>query len=119
MSLLDSVKKAVTKTAKDAAKASGDLVEQTKLKLRAIDIKDEIDTRYTKIGELYYATVEYELDFGDKMEALVGEIKALKSDLENVETEIKRNKKLNKCSVCDAENDAESSYCANCGNQLK
>ena len=119
MSLLDSVKKAVTRTAKDAAKASGELVEQTKLKLKAIEIKDEIDKRYTKIGELYYATVEYELDCGDRMEALVSELKALKSDLENVETEIKKNRKIIKCSSCDSENDAESSYCANCGTALK
>ncbi len=118
MSLLESLKKAVTQTAKDAAKASGDLVEQTKLKLKAIEIKDEIEGRYEKIGELYYAVVEHELDCGEKIEELVDEIRALKSDLELVEAEIKKNKRTVKCSACASENDAESSYCANCGNKL-
>lgn len=118
MSIFDSVKKAVTKTAKDAAKASGELVEQTKLKLKVIELKDEITERYTKIGELYYSAAEYDLDNGDKIASLVSEIKDLKSDLDDVEAEIKRNKEMNKCTVCDAENDADDCYCSKCGNKL-
>lgn len=118
MSVLDSVKKVVTKTAKDAAKASGELVEQTKLKLKVIELKDEITDRYTKIGELYYTSAEYELDNADKINSLVSEIKALKAELEDVEAEIKRNKDINKCSVCDAVNGAEDDYCSKCGNKL-
>ncbi len=118
MSVFDSVKKTLTKTAKGAAKASGELVEQTKLKLKVIDIKDEIETRYTKIGELYYTAAEYELDNGDKIASLVSEIKALKSQLEDVEAEIKRNKVIHKCSSCDWENDADAAYCSRCGSKL-
>lgn len=118
MSIFESVKKTLTKTAKGAAKASGELVEQTKLKLKVIDIKDEINTRYTKIGELYYNVAEYELDCGDSISDLVDEIRALKEELAEVEEEIKKNKSLNKCSTCGAENDAEDVYCRKCGSKL-
>lgn len=118
MNILDSVKKVVTKTAKDAAKVSGELVEQTKLKLKLIELKDAINERYTKIGELYYITSEYELDNSDKIVSLVSEIKALKAELEDVEAEVKRNKSIKKCNVCDAENGFEDDYCSKCGNKL-
>lgn len=118
MKLLDSVKKVVTKTAKDAAKVSGELVEQTKLKLKVIELKDEINERYTKIGQLYYTSAEYEVDNGDKINSIINEIKALKSDLEKVEDEVKRNKSIKKCNVCSAENGVDDDYCSKCGNKL-
>ncbi|MBQ6999329.1 MAG: hypothetical protein IJN62_06050 [Clostridia bacterium] len=118
MNVFDSVKKVVTKTAKDAAKVSGELVEQTKLKLKVVELKDEINERYKKVGELYYTATEYELDNGDKINSLISEIKALKSELEDVEAEVKRNKSIKKCSVYDAENGAEDDYCSKCGNKL-
>ena len=118
MSLLDSFKKTVTKTVKDAAKASGELVDQTKLKLKIIDIKDEIESRYEKIGELYYDVVEHELDCGEKLDEIVDEIRALKSELEEIEAEVKKNKKIIKCPVCGNENDVENDYCAKCGNKI-
>lgn len=119
MSVWENVKKTVTKTAKDAAKASGELVEQTKLKLKAVDLKDEIETRYTEIGELYYGAAEYELDNGEKISELVDEIRELKDALEDVENEIKRNKTISRCSECNAENDKEDIYCRKCGNKLR
>ena len=119
MSILDSVKKTLTKTAKDAAKVSGDLVEQTKLKIKAIDIKDEIDSRYTQIGKLYYGVVENENDDAEKIEKLVGEITELKGALAEIEAEIKISKKVCKCQACDTENDVDDAYCSKCGNKLK
>ena len=107
MSILNSVKKTLTKTAKDAAKVSGDLVEQTKLKIKAIDIKDEIDSRYTMIGKLYYGIVENDNDDAEKIGTLVEEITALKSALAEVEAEIKSNKKGCQCEGCESANDED------------
>lgn len=119
MSVWKNVKKTVTKTAKDAAKASGELVEQTKLKLKAVDLKDEIESRYTKIGELYYGVAEYDLDDGEKISALTDEIRELKEALEEVEAEIKRNKEILRCTECQAVNEKDDVYCRKCGNKLK
>lgn len=119
MSVWENVKKTVTKTAKDAAKASGELVEQTKLKIKAMDLKDEIETRYTKIGELYYGVAEYELDSGEEISDLVDEIRELKEVLDETEKEIKRNKNILRCAECQAENDRDDVYCRKCGNKLR
>lgn len=93
MSILESAKKKLFKTTKKVAKASGEMVEQTKLKFKAINIKDEIDTRYTKIGELYYGVAEYDQDNAEEIGVLVEEIKSYKEQLDEIESEKKSTKK--------------------------
>jgi ribosomal protein L40E len=119
MDILNKTKSFLTRTAKDAVRVSGELAYQTKLKLKAIEIKDSIKSKYTEIGELYFGAVEYELDNSEKIHILVEEIKSLKEDLEEIEEEIVISKKTKKCSVCDAENPVEADYCSKCGNGLR
>lgn len=118
MDVLNKAKSFLTKTAKDAVKVSGEIAYQTKLKLKAIEIKDTIKSKYTDIGELYYGVAEYELDNSEKIHILVEEIKSLKEELDEVESEISGSRKTKKCSVCGGENPAESDYCSKCGNGL-
>jgi len=96
MSVLETAKKLLTRTAKDAAKLSNEIAQQTKLKLKATEIKVNIDEKYTQLGELYYGAIEYELDNGEKIGTVVDEIKALKEDLDNIEEEISKIKNSRK-----------------------
>ncbi len=118
MTFFDSAKKILTKTAKDAAKVSGEIAQQTKIKFKAAQVKDEINTRYALIGELYYGVVEYELDNADKINQLVEEVTALKEQLESLESEL-GGKKTKKCSFCGNDNDVDAEYCSKCGNKLE
>ena len=93
MSFYESFKKVVTKTAKDAAKASGELVEQTKLKLKAVEVKGDIESAFAKIGSLYYDMAELEVDNSEEILALVEEVKSNKALLIDIEEEISRSKK--------------------------
>ena len=93
MSLLESVKKTLFKTTKKVAKTSGELLDQAKLKIKEIDIKDEINTRYAKIGELYFGVAEYEQDNAEEINALVEEVKAYKEQLDELESENNKDKK--------------------------
>ena len=86
MSMLESVKKTLFKTTKQVAKTSGELVENTKLKIKEINIKDEINTRYAKIGELYFGVAEYDQDNAEEINALVNEVKAYKEQLDEIES---------------------------------
>ena len=86
MSMLESVKKTLFKTTKQVAKTSGELVENTKLKIKEINIKDEINTRYAKIGELYFGVAEYAQDNAEEINALVDEVKAYKEQLDEIES---------------------------------
>lgn len=117
MTFLDSAKKILTKTAKDAAKVSGELAQQTKLRIKMVQLKDEINTRYTLIGELYFGVAEYDMDNGEKINTLVEEIKALKEQLEELGEEL-GNKKTVKCLTCGSENEAEALFCSKCGAKL-
>lgn len=116
MSIYETLKKAVAKTAKDAVKVSGELVEQTKLKLKAAEIKNQIEKDFTKIGELYFTMSEYATDKSDEIKALLEQVKELKDILEDVEGEISKN--TSKCASCGALNKAEDVYCSKCGKEL-
>ncbi|MBR2476522.1 MAG: hypothetical protein IKB50_00120 [Clostridia bacterium] len=87
MSLLESVKKTLFRTTKKVAKTSGEIVEHTKLKIKEIDIKDEINTRYARIGELYFGVAEYDQDNAEEINAVMEEIKAYKEKLDEIESE--------------------------------
>lgn len=116
MSIYETLKKAVTKTAKDAVKVSGELVEQTKLKLKAVEIKNQIEKNYTKIGEFYFAMSEYATDKSEEIKVLLEEVKELKNALEDVEDEIAKD--TLKCAHCGASNKSEDLYCSKCGKEL-
>lgn len=118
MSFFEDVKSVLTKTAKDAAKVSGEVAQQAKIKLKATHIKGQIENCYTRIGELYYGSVECEQDNGEKISATMEEIKALKEELEELNAQSPKNKYVKKCTFCDAVNDSEASYCSKCGSNL-
>ena len=90
MSMYESLKKAVKRTAKDAAKASGELVEKTKLKLKAADIKGDIEECYTKIGKLYYDMAENSSDNTDAIKSLLSEVNALYDALGEIEAQMQK-----------------------------
>lgn len=118
MSFFEDVKGVLTKTAKGAAKASNEIAQQTKLKLKASQIKYQIENAYTKIGELYYGVVECDEDNSEKLREAMDEVKMLKSELEELEAQSPKSRNVKKCSFCNAENEEGDQYCSKCGSNL-
>ncbi|MBQ9915566.1 MAG: zinc ribbon domain-containing protein [Clostridia bacterium] len=103
-------------TFNSAVKKSGELVEFTKAKLAATDIKNNIQTRYAKLGELAYLTAKGEDVSAEIAENLVAEIDELKIALAEKEAKAAdlSNKKV--CASCGKASPAEASFCPACGN---
>ena len=103
-------------TFNSAVKKSGELVELTKVKLAATDIKNNIRTRYAKLGELAYLTAKGEEVSAELAENLVAEIDDLKIALSDHEAKAAdlSNKKV--CAHCGKASSTEASFCPACGN---
>ena len=116
--IFDSVKSIVTKTAKDAVKASNDAVEFTKLKFKINELNDKINEHYAKIGKVVYeSSIDDETDT-DCVEQICTEIGELKQQLEQLQEELASVTNKTTCPHCNAKIDADSAYCAKCGEKI-
>lgn len=111
--IIDKVKRVVGKSAKKAAKLSGEALDYTKMKIKLYDLHDKTELKYAELGRAVYNE-----DENADIEVLCNEI----SDLLEEETElkIKLNSCLNKkeCSACGGMVDAKNDYCPLCGNKF-
>ena len=115
MSMFNTVKGMVTKTAKDAAKVSGDAVEYTKLKFKLAELNDEINKKYELIGKTVYKSTlgeNTDADFIDEICAQITELIAKKD--EYTETLDKMSNKKT-CSECGEKIPSDCSFCPKCG----
>ncbi len=111
--IIDKVKRAVGKSAKKAAKISGDALDYTKMKFKLYDLHDKTELKYAELGRAVYSD-----DENADVEAICEEITALLED--ESELKIKMNAFLNKkeCSACGGMVDSKSDYCPLCGNRF-
>ena len=109
-----------TKAAASAAtKKTGNAVELSKLKLKAMQLRSQIQSTYERIGTLTY---EQEKTFSDNRELIdvcIKEIDDLFVQLNEVNVAISDIKDGVKCPGCSALNDAGVIYCKKCGVNIK
>lgn len=108
------IKKMVGKTAKKAARFSGDAVDYTKLKIKLSSINDELDEMYAKIGRIVY-----ERDETQNTDEICEAIEALRKEKEEVKAKIELygNKKF--CDSCGSKIDSDSKFCQSCGREVE
>lgn len=76
-------KKVVGKTAKKAAKMSGDAVDYTKLKIKLSSINDELNELYAKIG-----LIVFERDESQNTDEIFEQIEELRKEKEDIQEKI-------------------------------
>ena len=116
MSMLESVKNVLTKTAKDAVKASNTAVEYTKLKFKISETKDEIKNKYAKVGELVYKSTLGEVVDSEKLDAVFAEITELIEKSKEYEALLNKTSNKKTCPSCGHGVASDSVFCAQCGN---
>lgn len=102
-----------------ATKKTGNAVELSKLKLRAMQLRSQIQSTYERIGTLTY---EQEKTFSDNRELIdvcIKEIDELFVQLNEVNVMISDIKDGVKCPGCSTLNDAGVVYCKKCGVNIK
>lgn len=118
MSMFNTVKDLISKTAKDAVKVSNTAVEYTKLKFKLTETNHKINEKYLEIGKMVYATTIGEEVDSDDIENICSEISALLKEADEYDDAINKaaNKKV--CDNCGAVVSNSSIFCSKCGNKI-
>ncbi len=119
MEWFEKVKKSVTKTAKGAVKVSGDALEYTKIKIKLSDINSSIDELYSKIGKSMYKSLKTGAEPQIDVEEIVAKIDELKAEANVLEGNLAQVTNKVTCPACGAKCDAQSPYCAECGERIR
>ena len=99
-------------------KKAGEIVDVSKLKLAAADLKGEISQKYQFLGRLAFEEMTTGKDYSKNKEEIADKIKELKAHLESINDMIAASKKKIKCECCGAYNAKGAVFCNNCGEKL-
>ncbi len=99
-------------------KKAGEVVDISKLKLAAADLKSELSQKYQLLGRITFEEMTTGKDYSKNKEEIAGKIRELKEHLESVNDMIAVSKKKIKCGFCGAYNSKGAVFCNNCGEKL-
>ncbi len=101
------------------AKKTGSAVELSRLRLRAMQLRSQIQSTYERIGTLTYEQQKNYSDNGELIDVCIKEIDELFVELNEINVMISDIKNGVKCPACSAVNDAKTVYCKKCGTNIK
>ena len=109
--------------AKDLAKVAGnkteEVVELTRLKIQASQLRGDIDANYLKLGEIIYELNKAGTENEELISMCIAEIESQRTELAELTNRIDEMKNVVKCSECLAANPVGALYCARCGARLE
>lgn len=112
----DNVKDGTKKAAKTVAAVAVDIYEQGKKQVNIIQIKGEIRTCFTKLGELVYNESSQGVSADEERGTLIEKIGNLKSQLAQASAngeDVEGAKK--ECPKCGRQLEFDAVYCSGCG----
>ncbi|HBQ64130.1 MAG TPA: hypothetical protein DD727_04245 [Clostridiales bacterium] len=119
MAFLDNLGKKIGDIAQTTAKKSSEMIEVTKLNMAINSAEDSIKKIYVSIGEYTYKQFEDNALQDPYLLDLSNQIKAQKDKIAEIRQKINEVKNISICSSCGAEVDANSAFCAKCGNRME
>ena len=118
MSSIDDLLLKAKNAASAAGKKTGELLEVSKLKMRAAELRSDLNDVYLRLGKLAYREGIDCKQPGALAKVLFAEIEELDKRLTEVLDQIAQIKKTLKCPNCGTQNDAQAFYCSRCGCSL-
>lgn len=115
MSILDNLGKRVADTYKTAAKASSEILEETKLRLAMLNEQNKVEELYEKLGEKVFSLYGKGESLGEDFDNQCKEIQALKETINSMKSRIKELRNIKACPKCSIEIDLSYQYCPRCG----
>lgn len=119
MSKLDELLFGAKQVASIATRKTGEAVEISKLKMQASQVNTMMQSTYERMGSLLYEQEKTGTDNSDLIAVCIKEQDGLLAELNEINTKISDIKKGVTCQRCSALNPYESTYCSNCGANLK
>ncbi len=97
---------------------AGKVIDISKLRLAAADLKSEITQKYQVLGRLTFEEETTGKSYAENKKKIVENIKELKSHLESVNDLIASTKQKTKCDSCGFYNAKGAIFCSKCGEKL-
>ena len=119
MSLLEDVVINTKSAINTFSKKAGEFVDNSKLKINAAEIQNDISKKFEKIGELVYNSGKNNSNPDSQIEVLKNQIDYLLLKLNNINEQIATMKKKCKCKECGFLNEQNSNYCCKCGSKIE
>ncbi len=119
MSILDNVGKKLGGAGKAALKASGDLVQITKLNLAIKSEENKIEGFMVEIGNGVYEKYKSGKPVDAELSLSCEEIAKCMNSIEELKAKIIEVKNLKKCPGCSSEVDRNDAYCSKCGAEME
>lgn len=101
-----------------AGKKTSDVVELAKLRMSRMQVNNEIQRTYEKLGAFVYKFRKTGEENDALIEICVSEVDGLLKKLDEIADKINEIKSSIKCPQCGAVNDDEAVYCAKCGAKM-
>ncbi len=99
-------------------KKAGEVVDSSKLKLAAADLRSEINRKYQILGRLSFEEMSIGKDFSKPKKELFDQIGELKTNLDSLNDMIASAAQKIKCDSCGCYNVKGAIFCNNCGEKL-
>lgn len=99
-------------------KKAGKVIDISKLKIAAADIRSEISRKYEILGRISYEEAVNGTGYEKNKEDVIKKIKELKEQLETVNEMIAGARQKIKCSSCGEYNIKGAVFCNKCGEKL-
>ena len=109
--------------AKDLASAAGskaqEVAEQTKVRVQAAQLKNDVDANYMKLGEIVYELKKSGAENEELVNMCIEEISSQLEELDELNSKLDEMKRVLRCPECMKENPHDALYCQRCGASLK
>lgn len=101
------------------SKKAGQVIDVSKLKIAAADLKSEISRKYQILGRVAYEETVNGKDYSANKAELIEKIGELKGELESITELIASSGNKIKCTSCGAYNSRKAVFCNKCGEKLE
>ena len=99
-------------------KKAGQIVDISKLRIKAADLNNEISKRFETLGRVTYDAKKTDNDSAELVAECVTAIDELYEQLDAVNAQLAALKSKTVCKVCGEQNPQSAAYCSKCGNKL-
>lgn len=101
-----------------ACKKTDEVVTVEKQKFNIASLKSKREKDYADLGRIYFESVKDSCDLDDETRNLVDAIREKNEEISRLNKDIQNIKNKRVCPKCNANIDANSVYCNNCGEKL-
>ena len=119
MSIMEDVLLNAKTVVDSVSKKAGKVIDISKLRLAALDIKSELSNKYRMLGRICYESKVSDKNYDKNIQKLVETITELNGQLAKINDMIAKAENKSKCSECGTYNNYGAVFCTRCGTRLE